>query len=136
MQDNYWFVFATLGEMNVKDVLQECQKQGWVPILVLRTEKETIVPFFDFQEVAIKFAKRNLPKNQIFGTTILTDNDMVKLNSEWIEEKKFKLEKFGHPRLIKNLGVFDVEVFEFKNKPDVYGVWGSSCKNSKILAKG
>lgn len=135
MEDNFWFVFATLGEMNVRDIFQECQKQGWVPILILRKEKEVIVPYFNLQDIAIKFAKRNLFKNQVFGTTILTDKDVEKLKKEWIDEKGFRLEKFDHPRLLKNLGTFDVEVFEFFNKPDVYGVWGN-CRESRMLSKG
>ena len=112
-----WFVFATLGEMTIQDVVSECQEQSWVPIVVVRMKEQTVVPCFSSQENAIKFAKRNLPKNQVFGTTLLTEEDLKKLNSEWIEKKRWHLDLMDHPRLMKDLGKLDIEVYEFFNKP-------------------
>lgn len=121
--------------MNLKDILAECQSQGWVPVLLLRTNEKTLIPCFNSQEKAIKFAKRNLPKDQIFGTTCFTEEDIQKIEKEWIAGKGWALEKLDHPRLMKNLGEFDVEVFEFFEKPEVYGVWGNKCQTTKLISK-
>jgi len=127
-----WFVFATLGEMKLNDILSECQKQGWVPILVARQNDNVIVPCFPTQKIALEFAKRNLPKNQLFGTTILTEDDISKLQTDWIEIKGWKVEMLNHANLMKNNYKIDVEVFEFHDNPDVYGVWGKSCETKAI----
>lgn len=133
MLNDIWFVFSTMGEMNLKDILNECQNQSWVPLLIVRTNEEVLIPYFYSQENAIKFAKRNLPKNQIFGTTILTENDIEILKENWVNKKGWKLQGLNHPRLMKDLGKFDVEVFEFSEKPDVYGTYGSKCQENKLL---
>jgi len=133
--NDFWFVFSTLGEMNLQDILAECQTQGWVPVVIVQTKDKVLIPCFDSQEKAIKFAKRNLPKNQIFGTTCFTENDIKKIKDEWVMKKGWFLEILDHPRLMKDLGKFDVEVFEFFEKPDVYGVWGNKCQKTKLLSK-
>lgn len=130
-----WFVFATLGEMTIREVVSECQSQSWVPIVIVKMTDKTIVPCFSTQENAIKFAKRNLLKEQVFGTTLLTDEDLKKLNSEWIEGKGWQLDFMSHPRLMKDLGQIDIEVYEFNEKPDVYGTWGKQCQKTKILSE-
>lgn len=114
-----WLIFASLGEMNTKNVVEECQKEGWVPVLVFRDGEETIVPILDTQEKAIRFAQRNLPKNQLFGTVILTDADASKIKEEFAS-KKLKIEFLNHPRKMR--GSPNVEIYEFFEKPDVYGI--------------
>lgn len=129
-----WFVFATLGEMNLKEILVECQDQGWAPILIFRKDGKTFVPCFESQENAIKFARRNMPKDQLFGTTLLTDEDLGKLKIEWVEGKNWVLDRMSHPRLVKDVAKLDVEVFEYQSKPDVYGAWGSKCQNTRLIS--
>lgn len=134
--EDVWFVFCTMGELNLKDILAECQSQGWVPVLIVRTKENVLIPCFPNQELAIKFAKRNLPKTQLWGTTLLTAEDMIVIKKDWVEKRGWKIEHLDHPRLMKNLGSLDVEVYEFQDKPDVYGVWGNRCQHSKLLAQG
>lgn len=130
MQD-LWFVFSTFGDMNIKEVVNECQNQSWVPLLILNShDGSVIVPCFNTQPLAIQFAKRNLPKHHIFGTAKLPHEDVVKLKADWIEGRGWKLENLTHPRKMTNLGSFGVEVHQYIHKPDVYGVWGNDTQNN------
>lgn len=123
-----WLVFATLGEMNLKNILDECQKGSWVPILVFRDEEKTLVPVLDTQEKAIRFAQRNLAKNQLFGTVILTEEDSKKIRQEF-SSKGLIFEFLDHPRRMR--GRADVEIYEFFGSPDIYGV-GKGMSMSSI----
>lgn len=137
LQSDVFFMFSTLGEMGVKDVISECQAQGWMPLLVFRpkaTTQPTLIPCFKTREQAIQFGKRNLPKTHLFGTAILTDEDKAKLAAEWVEKRNWRFLLLDHPRLLKNLGTFDVEVYEPTHKPDVYGLAGKNCQHTKALS--
>lgn len=135
--DGNFFVFTTLGEMDLKAVLAECQADGWAPILVVRPndpQGQVLIPCFTTREIAMKFAMRNLPKGQLFGTTILTPADVVKLRQEWVAGRKWKIEIMDHPRKMAAHGKLDVEVFELTDKPDVFKVQDRRCQQTKILS--
>lgn len=119
-----WFVFTTQGEMTLADVVGECQDGAWVPLLIIRTDKGVIVPYFPLQDVAISFAKRNIPKDQLWGTTGLTRADVQKLLTEWIEARGWKLEKMDFPKRIGDRGNLDVEVFFYTQKPEIFKMQG------------
>lgn len=119
MIEDGWLVFATLGEMSLKNVVDECQKDSWVPILVFREGDKTVIPVLDTQEKAIRFAQRNLAKNQLFGTVILTEDDSNKIRQEF-SSKGFVFESLDHPKRMR--GRADVEIYEFFGNPDIYGV--------------
>jgi hypothetical protein len=121
--ENFWFVFSSLGEMKVKDIFHECQKEGWVPLVVIRGE-QTVVPCFKVHSDAVNFAKRNLVKGELWGTTKLTVEDLQKIEKEWIEKKSWKIEKMNFPKLVGSKAKIDVEIYDFVNKPDVFGTWG------------
>lgn len=136
MTDNF-FVFTTLGEMDLQAVIAECQAEGWVPILVVRPhdpQGQVFIPCFPTRDIAMKFGFRNLPKGQLFGTTTLTPVDLVKLRQEWVAGRKWKIEAMDHPRKMAAHGKLDVEVFELTDKPDVFKVQGRQCQNTKILS--
>lgn len=113
-----WLIFSTLGEINLHGVVEECQRGAWAPILVFRDGDETIVPVLGTQEDAVRFAKRNLPKGQIFGTVILTPEDVKKIGDEF-SSKGLRIEFFDHPKKMRSRA--DVEIYEFVGRPDVYG---------------
>lgn len=131
-----WFIFCTLGEMNMKDILAECQREGWAPILHVKfNDGKVIIPCFQTQPVAIKFAKRNLPKNHLFGCAKFLEDDLEKVRKNWVEDRGWSLELMNHPRLIRDLGTIDVEVHEYAQKPDIYGVWGrQTMQNIKPIS--
>jgi len=114
-----WLVFATLGEMNLNNIIDECQKGAWVPILVFRDGENTVLPVLDMQDKAIRLAQRNLPKGQLFGTIILTAADAEKIAREF-GDKGISIEFMDHPRKMR--GRPDVEIYEFLGSPDVYGI--------------
>jgi hypothetical protein len=133
--NDLWFVFSTMGEMTMKEILAECQSNGWIPILHFRSKDGKVtVPCFRDQETAMKFARRNLPKKQIFGSTNLPEDDMNKLKREWIEGKGWNLELMNFPKSIKDRSEINVEIFEYSEKPDVYAVWGKQAKNEKPIS--
>lgn len=117
--ENGWIVFATLGEMKITDVINECQPGSWAPVLVFRNGNETVVPILPTQQHAIRFAQRNLPKGQVFGTLILTAEDIAKISKEFAE-KGFTFVELSHPK--KMASKADVEIYEFVSAPDVYGL--------------
>jgi hypothetical protein len=118
-----WLVFATLGEMKITDVIRECQPGSWAPVLVFRDGDKTVVPILATQDHAIRFAQRNLPKGQVFGTVVLTSEDVEKISKEFTA-KGFTFVELSHPK--KMASKADVEVYEFVSAPDVYGIKSDS----------
>ena len=116
-----WLVFATLGEMGVGDVVGECGGGGWSPVLVFRDGDVTVVPVLASRDLCVRFAKRNLPRGQVFGMLVLTDEDVVRLVEGFVG-RGFVFEFLDHPRRLR--GRADVEVYEFAGSPDVFGVRG------------
>lgn len=120
-----WFVFTTLGDMNLSEVINECQQKGWAPILYLEQhDGQIIVPCFKNSENAITFCRRNLPKNHLFGSTALSAKDVEIINKDWVEGLGYKLQLMDFPRRIKDLEKFNVEIYHFFEKPDIYAVEG------------
>ena len=116
---NGWLVIATLGEMNLSDIVNECQPGAWAPVLTFNAGQKTVVPVLDTQQKAVRFAQRNLPKEQLFGFLILTDENVVKLEKDF-NEKGLVFLFLDHPK--KMTGKPNVEIYEFVDKPDVYGL--------------
>lgn len=132
-----YFVFATLGEMTVKDIIGECHAQGWVPVLVARAKEPaapTLVPSFATKEQALKFGQRNLGKTHVFGVLTLTAEERARLEADWVAQRGWKIEYLDHPRLLKNTHQLDVEVFELLEKPDVFALRDWRGTNMKTLA--
>lgn len=129
--ENCWFIFSSLGEMKLKDIFTECQQEGWVPLVVIKHTQITI-PCFRVHSDAVKFAKRNLVKGELWGTTQFTVEDVKKMEKEWIEQKSWKIELMNFPRFIGNQGEIDIESFYFVEKPDVYGTWGLKSTVAKL----
>jgi hypothetical protein len=125
----------SFGEMVLKEILEECQKEGWVPLLVIRTKDRTSIPSFKVQDEAVKFAKRNIAKGELWGTTQLTLPDVEKIQKEWIDGKKWHFEQMEFPKFIGNNGTIDVECYSFIEKPDVYGNWGNGIQRKFAISE-
>ena len=109
-----FFIFNSDGQLKLRDVYNECQKEKWVPILVYRQDGKTYVPAFSNEDAIKKFVRRNGPKDQLWGGVTLTQEDMdAMLAKGWI------IEEYSFPRKIKDRVEFDVEVIELAEKPEV-----------------
>jgi hypothetical protein len=117
--------------MKLKDVFNECQQEGWVPLVVIRSE-QTVIPCFRVHDDAVKFAKRNLVKGELWGTTLLTVEDLQKIEKEWIGQKSWEIELMTFPKLVGDRGKVDIETYYFVSKPDVYGTWGKKSTVAKL----
>lgn len=116
------FIFATFGELTVKNMIDECHAQSWVPVLIARPKdpkEQTLVPCFKTREHAMQFGARNISTQHLFGTLHLTQTDQARIKTDWVEKRKWRIELFDHPRLIKKWYQFDVEVLETETAPDI-----------------
>jgi|688.fasta_scaffold53408_9 hypothetical protein len=127
LNGDLWFVFCTFGELTMKEIVSECQKDAWAPILHLAChDGRVIIPCFLSQPIAIRFAQRNLPKNQIFGCAKLPQVEVNKLKENWVKGKGWLLEVISYPKILKNQGRFHVDVHQYMSPPDIFGVWGNN----------
>lgn len=111
-------VFSSAGELSDKDIVKECQQEGWTPISVIREADRTVVPFFESKKVAAQFCTRNFGR-EICGIVELTPEDVSRIQQRWVHEKGFVLEKFTYPNKVAKRGELDIEIHEFVEKPDV-----------------
>lgn len=100
-------IICTQGQMNPQEVLNECGKEKWVPILVYRHQGKTIVPCFDAPNVLLRFTKRNLgeKKDWYYGCVNLEPE-----NIDWFKNKGFEIRLYDYPQKLS--GEFDIEVLE------------------------
>lgn len=132
----HYFVFTGLGELRFKEIIAECQKQNWVPLLILRPKDATqpvIVPGFTTRDAALRFAKRNLPAGNLFGFVEFPPADLARLFSEWRDGRQWRFESWPYPKVITQTHTPDVEVFELLSAPDVFRA-GSKTQTRKLLS--
>lgn len=115
-------MFATFGEMSVKNIVDECHGQSWLPVLVARPKnaaEQTLIPCFNVRSHAMQFGVRNLSKKHLFGTLTLAPPDIAKVEADWVCHRGWKLELLSHPRLLKNQYDLDVEILETSSAPNI-----------------
>jgi len=97
--------------MSAQEVKAECGVEKWLPILVMRSEKEPgpVVPVFDSPHVAAKFARRNLPSNWLCGII-----DLRRRDAEWMDSRGWRAKKLDYPRKLKDVVDFDIEILEYE----------------------
>jgi len=97
--------------MSAREIKAECSVEKWLPILVMRSEKEPgpVVPVFDSRDIARKFAKRNLPSNWLCGTVVLRRRD-----AEWMDNHGWHAKKLDYPRKLTDVVKFDIEILEYE----------------------
>ena len=105
--------------MSFRDILKECKEQNWIPILVMRSGDETIVPLFNFASIAHKFAKRNLPKKW-FSSGRLGSMQVTPDDEELMKAKGWTLLPMTFPRKMDY--EFDIEVWEYSDERVYMGV--------------
>lgn len=115
-------IWSNHGEMKKRELIDECQQEKMLPILVMRTPNEgPIVPVFRNTKTAKTFIKRNLPKNWVCGLVNLTMHE-----AQLMDEKGWKAICYSFPRVLKDVLQFDIEIFEcdsvkFQNRGNHYG---------------
>lgn len=112
-------ILFTDGVLKLHEI-DECKKEKWVPLCVYREKSTDGVPTvigFDNQEIAKKFAKRNLPKDWLRGCVELVEEDVA-----WIKDKGWKIEVFTFPKLMKNHSLYEIsfEVVELSGEPELH----------------
>lgn len=100
---------CTAGDMTRQEILRECERERWLPVVVMRCEGETFVPCFPSRDVAWKFLQRNLPKQWQQGWSPLKVTLPI---VELFQEKGWQTPVYNFPRKLANLAEFDIEVIE------------------------
>lgn len=114
---NFGIVFND-GSLVKKDFREECQKEKWLPLTVLRkrADRTTHVPVFSNSNTAHNFMKRNFDTNKnTCGIIFLANEDITEF-----ESKGWKVMNMKFPRKIgKDHPEYeiDVEVFEVTEEP-------------------
>ncbi len=95
------------GHMSYNDMIKECKKENWLPILVIRTEEGPVVPLFTSEKIATQFIRRNLSKSWTCGVVVMTLRD-----AEWMDKNGWRALEFSFPKKLKDVVEFDVEILE------------------------
>ncbi len=114
MPNDVFVVLCPDGCMTYDD-MHMCKTEKWVPIAVLKHGDDVTVPCFDKAETALKFGRRNFPKDWLAGVIALTLGEI-----KWVIAKGWKMEVLNYPKLFKDLPEFTYEVLEFQSAPDLY----------------
>ncbi len=96
---NYAVIYND-GNLEREDFQQECVKQGWVPIIVLKDKEEkgsVTVPIFTDPKIAHDFMRRNLSPDVVSGLLTIIDKDMRD-----IKEKGWEIRFFDYPNRFTN----------------------------------
>lgn len=94
--------------MTRQDMRQECANK-WMPILVMKRNDQILIPVFASSNTAMRFAKRNLPKDWLCGHAEITE-DLRKL----FDMKGLLCEQLAIPRKLKDIVEFDIEILEYE----------------------
>lgn len=117
--DDVWIVFSTQGEMTYEEVVKECGKAGWAPVLSWKEGDKVIIPCFTSQEMAVKFCKRNIAKGILWGSISPIIEDL-----RWMQEQGWELRLFTYPNRVADRVELDVVILTFHTTPDIFGVRG------------
>lgn len=113
--NNAWTVMYTQGMMTKRNIIDECHRQGWAPFLAFKEGETFIVPVFAKDDVARRFAKRNIPKDHLWGLVAPTDEEW-----NFIRERGWELREFSYPHRLE--AALDVVIVEFHAKPNSHFV--------------
>lgn len=114
---NYAIIYND-GNLSLQDFKLECQKEGWIPILVLREQNKSItVPLFTDFDIAHNFMRRNIDKTVISGLINLIDQDINK-----IKEKGWEIKFMNWPSKFTNSPTYEIsfEIMELEMEYRTY----------------
>ena len=110
-------ILCSDGQLNINDVTRECITQKWVPLLVYKDNDDgsIFLPVFSLIDTAKDFIKRNLPKNWIKASVILSNEDICAA-----KDRGWNIEHFSFPRKINGSQKITLgfEIHEFVEQPD------------------
>jgi hypothetical protein len=102
-------LFCAQNHMTIKELKEECTAGKWLPMLIMQADDNSpIIPIFDTVDIAVRFAKKNLPKEWVCGIV-----DIKLRDAKWMDEKGWKAIKFTYPRKLKDIVKFNVEILEY-----------------------
>lgn len=122
---DYHVPITTENIMSVADIVRECHKENWSPVIVIRYEDgRTVVPVFRSYNTALQFIFRN------FGKKFKPTSGTIGINEEDFDlftSKGWEVEVMDHPRKFKDRkdASLVVEVFEIPQGFQMpnQGVW-------------
>lgn len=107
------------GELTYRDVIHECKKDRWAPVLSYTTPSKSVatVVCCTTMEIAYQFANRNFGKKGFKGIILLSN---IEIN--WIREQGWEIEKLTFPRLLVTRSdmTMGFQILEFGNMPNVF----------------
>ena len=95
------------GCMSKGEIIKECSEDAMLPILIMRTPDEVIVPLFNNPQIAKQFIKRNLPSDWQCGLVQITLSE-----AQLMDDKGWKAIVFTFPRKLKDVVEFNIEIFD------------------------
>ena len=108
-------VFAVIcsdGAIANRDDVNQCQREKWLPIAAtVSGDKTTVILFYDLQ-VAVKFIKRNFPKEWTRGIINLTNSQL-----EWMRDQGWEVKVLTYPQLLKD--TLGYTILEFQSEMDM-----------------
>jgi len=105
---------CTQGEMTRQEILDECFREKWTPLVVYFQNGKTILPTFTRIQIARRFARKNFPEEWLTGAVNLNPQDI-----EIIEDKGIERVIFNYPNELKGAVEFDIIVHEFHPDTEV-----------------
>jgi hypothetical protein len=110
-------IICTDGQLDIKQIENECVKESWIPLLTARNieENKIYIPIFNLAGIAYQFCKRNLPQSWYRGCVLLSDDDIAA-----IIKNGWEFMPLNHPRKLNEHPNFELgfEIHDFKTKPD------------------
>lgn len=104
-------IVCTQGDMTLGEVKRECVGGKWVPVLFYYEDETPIFPVFPSQDMAKRFAQRNVPKAWLTGCVNLDEDDVNAIRGKGV------VVLMGYPKRI--VAKYSVEVIEYHPDKDV-----------------
>lgn len=106
-------IVCAQNHMTKQEVMKECQAEKWIPILVMRPDKDNcVVPLFENCQIGHRFVERNLPKDWLYGVIpIDVQLDDLRKSVGW------EVVVYSYPKKVQV--EFDVEILEFGSEVEV-----------------
>lgn len=120
--NEFYVPLTTENQMSVEDIIRECHKEKWAPVVVIKYENRTVVPVFRNHDTAMKFIFRN------FGKSVKPTSGTIgidKVDFDIFTNKGWEVEILDFPRKFTNLASLEIETIDM---PDGFhlpnqGVW-------------
>ena len=104
------FLVTNHGEMSAAEMFREFKRDKISPVVVLKKDEKTTVLLFSDSKTCKSFARRNLPKDWIFGNLVAEEEDFAYLKERGWETLRFTVPR----RLREEEGELTIEILELR----------------------